>query len=263
MCMKRFLPFIHFLSTYLIFVFISPGCYVSVKANVPGVASYSIKHAKSAITIDGKLDEEDWRRAEEIYMVETVTGAEAPLKTTVKLLWDDTYLYAAFYCEDPDAWATLTEEDDPLWGEEVVEIFIDPQGKGRNYYELEINPINAKVDLFVINRGQKFNGTYKVWKDWDFAGLKSAVYVEGDSKLAGTKDKFWIVEVAMPFEDFWMAENIPPENGDIWRINLYRIERGMPGDKVEDRYYAFSPTLRLNYHTPWRFGIVYFTKVEY
>ena len=79
MCMKRFLPFIHFLSTYLIFVFISPGCYVSVKANVPGVASYSIKHAKSAITIDGKLDEEDWRLAEEIYMVETVTGAETSL----------------------------------------------------------------------------------------------------------------------------------------------------------------------------------------
>ena len=261
--MKRSSSMIRFSSIFSIFIFISLYGSVSVNADVPGVASYSVKHAKGTITIDGKLDEDDWRRAVEVSMVETVTGADAPLKTTVRLLWDDNYLYAAFYCEDPDAWATLTEEDDPLWGEEVVEIFVDPQGKGLNYYELEINPINVKVDLFVINRGQKYDGTYKVWKDWDFSGLKSEVYVEGDGKLAGTSDKFWVVEVAMPFEDFWMAENIPPENGDIWRVNLYRIERGKPDNKVDDRYYAFSPTLRPSYHTPWRFGMVYFTKVEY
>ncbi|MHB9029863.1 MAG: carbohydrate-binding family 9-like protein, partial [Candidatus Latescibacterota bacterium] len=87
----------------------------------PPLSSYTVTRTTGTLTIDGNLDEADWKRAREFTLVETNTGKPVPLKSTVKFLWDDQFLYAAFFCEDPDAWATLTKEDDPLWGEEVVE----------------------------------------------------------------------------------------------------------------------------------------------
>ena len=224
------------------------------------VNSYTITRATGKITIDGKLDESAWNKAVEASLTETNTGKAVPLKSTVKVLWDDEYLYVGFYCEDPDAWATITEEDGPLWGEEVVELFIDPDGNGSNYYEHEINPINVKVDLFVINAGKERKGKIEGWFDWDFKGLKSEVFVDGDGKNEGTKDKYWVVEVAVPFEDLWETPHNPPQDGDMWRMNLYRIERGKSDDKSDDWYAAFNPTKRGSFHTPWEFGKFYFKK---
>ena len=224
------------------------------------VNSYTITRAAGAITIDGKLDESAWKNAKEAELTDTVTGKPAPLKSTVKVLWDDTSLYVGFYCEDPDAWATYTQEDDKLWEEEVVELFIDPDCNEHNYYEHEINPINVKVDLYVINAGKRLNGNIQGWFEWDIKNLQSAVYVDGDGKNAGTKDKYWTVEVAIPFDDLWELSEIPPKDGDMWRMNLYRIERGKPDDKNDDWYVAFNPTKRGSFHTPWEFGKFYFKK---
>ncbi len=128
------------------------------------LSNYNVTRTTGTITFDGKLDEADWKRAEEFVMVEATKGGKAPLKTTMRLLWDDKYLYIAYYCEDPDAWATWENEDDPMWDEEVVEFFIDPVGTGFTYYEHEINPINQKVDLFIINSGKRNNGKFTAGK---------------------------------------------------------------------------------------------------
>ena len=65
---------------------------------------------------------------------------------------------------------------------------------------------------------------------------------------------------AVPFEDLWEMPVVPPEDGDMWRLNAYRIERGKPDDKSDDWYAAFSPTYRGSFHTPWQFGRLYFKK---
>ncbi len=225
------------------------------------VSSYTVTRTTGAITVDGKLTEADWTNAVEAGMTNTLNGAPIPLKSTVKMLWDDTYLYVGFTFEDPDAWATITTEDGALWDEEVAEVFIDPENKGHSYYEFEINPINQKVDLFVLNQGPRFNGNYKTWIEWDFSSkLKKAVWVDGDGKAEGTADKMWTVELAFPFEDLWTAANIPPKDGEVWRIGLYRIEQGKSSTRTDDWYAAFSPTLNGSFHTPWRFGTVSFRK---
>ncbi len=233
---------------------------VSYAADELPIPSYNATRTTGTITVDGKLDEPDWKRAEEVKLVETNTGKDVPLKSTVRVLWDDKYLYVGFYFEDPDAWATLTKDEDTLWNEEVAEVFIDPEGKGHSYYEYEVNPINAKVDLFIINRGQKYNGSFKGWIEWDFSNLmKHAVYVAGDGKNRGTNDKFWTAEMAFPFEEMWTASDIPPKDGNICRMNFYRIEHPTT-NKKDDWFAAFSPTQRGSFHTPWRFGKVYFKK---
>ena len=221
---------------------------------------YDVLHTTGAITLDGKMDEADWARAEEVELRETASGDPVPLKSTVKVLWDDEYVYAGFYCEDSDAWATIEEFDGPLWGEEVVEVFIDPENEQHTYYEIEISPINNIVDLFVTNIGEDRGGRYKGWVDWSFEGLKSAVDVEGDGKNEGTNDTYWSVEVAIPFADIWTATNRPPKDGDMWRMNFYRIERGDSKSKDDDFYAAFNPTTKINFHMPWNFGKLYFRK---
>lgn len=223
------------------------------------VASYTAIRTTGAITVDGKLDEADWSRAAVGVLTETNTGNPVPLTSTVRMLWDDRYLYVGFHFEDPDAWATITAEDGALWGEEVAEVFLDPEGLGHSYYEHEINPVNQKVDLFVLNQGPAHDGFYKIWKDWDYsAALKQAVFVDGDGKNQNTADKYWDVEVAFPFEDLWTAPNIPPLPGDMWRIGIYRIERGKSTISTDDWYAALSPALRASFHTPWRFAKVTF-----
>ena len=239
------------------------GILVNIMSESPSaqdVKSYTIVRADGKIAIDGRLDEKAWDKAAEAVLTETNTGNKVPKKSTVKLLWDDTYLYFAFYCEDPDAWATLTEFDDPIWGEEVVEVFIDPEDREHTYYEIEVSPINNVVDLFVINKGQAQKGRYTGWKDWNMKGFKSGVYVEGDGKKEGTNDTYWTVEMAFPFDEIWTAENRPPQDGDMWRINCYRIERGKSDDRKDDWYAAFNPTKRPSFHTPWQFGKFYFQK---
>ncbi len=87
----------------------------SVQAQQIPLSSYTVMRAAGPITIDGKLDEADWKKAAECTLVETNTGKPVKLKSTVKMLWDDTNIYFGFFCEDPDAWATYTKNEDPLW----------------------------------------------------------------------------------------------------------------------------------------------------
>ncbi|MFC1693114.1 carbohydrate-binding family 9-like protein [Candidatus Latescibacterota bacterium] len=222
-------------------------------ANLP---SYTVTRTTAPITIDGKLEEADWKSAYECPMLDAYTGGEVPQKSTFRLLWDDSCLYVGVYFEDHDAWATYTGEDDPLWEEEVLELFIDADCDGNTYYEHEINPINVKVDLFLHRNRTSVDS----WREWDFKNIKSAVYVEGDGKYAGTKDKYWIIEVAVPFNDLYEMPNVPPRDGDMWRMNVYRIERDNPIDKKEVFLAAFSPPFSGHFHATWMFGRVYFKK---
>jgi len=162
-------------------------------------------------------------------------------------------LYIAFECSDPDIWGTLTQRDASLWKEEVVEVFLDPDGDGENYAELEVSPNNTVVDLKIVR--------LKPWKSelsWDIAGLKTAVQVKGTVNKREDVDEGWTVEIAIPWaslEDIPGATGGPPEDGTSWRGNLYRIERPLGKDWV---LMAWSPVGRPAFHTPERFGILKF-----
>ena len=152
--------------------------------------------------------------------------------------------------EDPDVWATITQRDGQLWHEEVAELFVDADSDGRGYVEIEVNPLGTVLDLFVLNR----EGTLRILYDWDSPGLQVGVTVDGTVDDRTDRDRGWTVELAVPFADFFTAPHIPPEPGDRWRANLYRIERA--GDEMA--FIAWSPTGVPNYHVPARFGTLVF-----
>jgi len=189
------------------------------------VAQYLVPRAHSPLSIDGNLDELSWELAPQINRFERILndydGVAHP--TRARMLWDDAYLYFAFACADPDIWAIYDQEDDPMWSEEVVEVFIDPDGDARNYLELEVNPLNAWVDLRILH----LEPEWKSSREWDTAGLMTAVQVYGTVNDASDVDEGWTCEIAIPWSA--MVDSIDggarPAAGDVWRLNLYRIER--------------------------------------
>lgn len=189
------------------------------------VSHYQVQRAISPITIDGRLDEYAWERAAQINQFERILNDYDPisLPTRAKMLWDDEYFYFAFTCTDRDMWAIYDEEDDRLWEEEVVEVFIDPDGDGRNYLELEVSPTNTVVDLLIYSVEPEFNSSV----EWDIVGLKTAVQTYGSVNDSSDMDTGWSVEIAIPWSA--MAQDVTggdrPALGSNWRLNLYRIER--------------------------------------
>ena len=259
-------------------------------------AQYLVQRALEPVVVDGTLDEFSWERAHQINRFERILNDydEVLFPTRAKMLWDSSYFYFAFVCQDADMWAIYDQEDDPMWSEEVVEVFIDPDGDGKRYLELEVNPLNAVVDLLIYAVEPEWHSS----KDWDIAGLKTAVRAHGTVNDSLALDRGWTAEIAIPWAA--MADSITggdrPTAGDVWRLNLYRIERKggrtlqgrirdlqaqmaqldsldaqIPALKAtlsalgehyreQTEYTAWSETYQRGFHHPARFGAVQFAE---
>ncbi|MEA1996791.1 MAG: carbohydrate-binding family 9-like protein [Gemmatimonadota bacterium] len=226
---------------------------------LPEIPVYQVNRAGSPVTIDGRLDDPAWRNAPAVELVDCVTGNKPRYPTTARMLYDSEWLYVGFHCRDPDIWGTMTGHDEPIYNEEVVEIFIDPAGSLCAYYELEVSPLNTSFDALILNnavtcgsegRGDKFQG----FTAWDPAGFKHAVHLEGELNAHDGMARYWECEMALRFDELFLGGNIPPRPGDQWRVNLYRID--IQGDRVEES--AFSPTGLADFHVPARFGKIVF-----
>ncbi|MBN1400206.1 MAG: carbohydrate-binding family 9-like protein [Anaerolineae bacterium] len=211
---------------------------------------YHCYRAAGPIVIDGRLDEAAWADAQAVSLLLADSGAGPRQETIARLLWDDDYLYVSFLCQDRDIWGITTERDQDIYNQEVVEVFVDADRDDRGYVEIEVSPLNAVLDLFMLNNGTHRKG---LW-DWNSEGLLTAVSVDGDPSRRESADRSWTVEMAIPMADFLTAPHVPPEVGDVWHLNLYRIDRGEDGDE----YSAWSSPGRINYHTPERFGCLVF-----
>ncbi len=227
-------------------------------ASAQEIQTFTVARAASAPVIDGRLDDTAWRSAVVQHMVEHDKGGPAPLETTVRLLWDDDYLYIGFYGADSDAWTTFTEDDTNLWEQEVFESFLAPQSAGWTYYEINVSPRNNLVDLFVTHAGPLRQRTIVSMREWDCDGIRHAVYVDGDP-APGTADKSWSAELAIPFARLWTAPKLRPEPGEEWRGNFFRIDRNP--DKPSELWEAcMNFTGGLGFHVPERFGLLVFMK---
>lgn len=217
------------------------------------VRPYHCHRTETPIAVDGELKDAEWQKAVHMAFRGTLDGSTPEFPTTARMLWDDGYLYISYHCVDEDIWATMTGRDDHLWEEETVEIFLDADGDRVGYVEIQVNPLNTLLDLFILNRN---NRPAKQLYDWDSQGIRHAVYVDGDARRRDVKDSHWSVEIAIPWEDFVTAPHLPPHVGDVWLMNLYRIERSQRGEEFS----AWSPTGIPNYHVPDRFGELVFVE---
>lgn len=210
---------------------------------------YRAGRTLDAVTIDGRADELTWTAYEGVGSFTNIRGGAVADTTRAVVAWDDENFYVLFACVDEQAWGTLEQRDDAIWNEEVVEVFLDPDGDSKDYAELEISPHNVVVDLMVPAPGA---GGAEDWKKWDIEGLQTAVQVQ---EGAG-----WTVEIAIPWASLGRAGvTEAPGLGERWRVGLYRIERpgGAQEPEMGRRFLAWSPTER-SFHEPSRFGVIEF-----
>jgi hypothetical protein len=175
-------------------------------------------------------------------------------RTRFQARWDDAALHVRFDAVDDSPWHTMTRRDDHLWDEEVVEIFLDADGSGRNYAELEINPVNVVCDLRVETPWP----TLKSLTEWDWAGLETSVEPLKDDH--GTVEG-WTAIGRLPWaglRSLYPAEGglaLPPGPGTAWRFNVFRIKRpGGPSAPAAGAVYAaFSRPAGPSFHDPAAF----------
>src|SRR3954452_12427316 len=89
---------------------------VTTERPVGPLPHYEVKRAATPIQVDGKLNDAAWQGASTLNFVfpwDDQKGAKQ--KTTVRILWDDQYLYLGYDCEDGDVTAIYTKHDDPTY----------------------------------------------------------------------------------------------------------------------------------------------------
>lgn len=176
-------------------------------------------------------------------LVETVAGAPPAQKTRVQVARDARELRVRFHCEDTRPWATLSQRDGPLWTEEVVEVFLDPFGDARCYFEVEINPLGAVCDLVLRRIASGWRKDFS----WHVEGLRAA---------AAPCPGGWRAELSVPFAA--LGPGVGKPGAEPWRVNFLRVDRpaGVPDSPAE--LSAWSPTGERNFHRAERFGTLAF-----
>ncbi len=231
---------------------------------------YVCCRAAGPIAIDGQVDDAGWKNipwSEDFVDIEGDAKPRPPLRTRVKMAWDDQYLYIAAELEEPHVRATLTRHDSYIFHEDHdFEVFIDPDGDSHLYAELEMNAFNTTWDLLLP---RPYHNGARAIDDWEIRGLKSAVHVDGTINDARDSDRGWTIEIAWPWSNLNQLAlgSAPPKPGNQWRVNFSRVEldfevagqgyRRIPGRKEHN--WVWSPQGVVNMHRPERWGYVQFS----
>lgn len=92
-----------------------------------------------------------WDEIKPAMLCDVVTGANPRLETRFRACWTADALHVRFDCEDDHVVATMDRRDDPIYEEDVVEVFLDPMGTGKVYYEFELSPRGVEFDALIHN----------------------------------------------------------------------------------------------------------------
>lgn len=248
--------------------------------------SYHCTKVDRPLALDGFMTDPLWEGAAWTDDFVDITG-EAALKprfrTRVKMLWSDDYFYVAAEMQEPHVWGTITEKNEIMFNDNDFEVFIDPDGDSRNYYEFEVNALNTIWELSLpvpySHGGQPILGC-------NLAGLISKVGVRGTLNDPSDEDQGWSVEIAFPWKELAQynpGRSTPPALEDIWRVNFSRVQwqhvvedgnyvRVPPhgtnlssGLNPEDQQHpednwVWSPQGVVNMHIPERWGKVVFVR---
>jgi hypothetical protein len=201
------------------------------------------------LKIDGKLDESAWNHSARTGVFRRFDGqAAAQQSTEAMLCWDDKNLYLAFVCRDRDITSSYKHRDEPLYLQEAVELFLDPDSDRKDYMEFEVSPASVTFDASFSARrtGMKlsFNPQMQV-----------SVLIDGTLNNSSDEDISWTVEMAIPFDQMTGRGRRPPRASDCWRMNMFRLDVS----KNQKEASAWRPT-KGDFHDLSAFGTICFSQ---
>ncbi|MCD9026249.1 carbohydrate-binding family 9-like protein [Cohnella silvisoli] len=192
------------------------------------------------------LRDEIWLSLPFMELKETESGGPPRLATAVQAYWsqDRSSICFRFVGADDGIVSTFLEHDDPLYMEDVIELFLSETGSMNRYKEFELSPANVKFDADIIN---DLKSDIQVNRSWHAAGWRTEFDI--DQARSG-----FVSVWEIPFECFEVG---CPSPDDRWTMNCYRIDRS---ERFGDEYSAWSPTGKINFHIPECFGWLLFEK---
>ncbi|MCP4676029.1 MAG: hypothetical protein GY854_11090 [Deltaproteobacteria bacterium] len=219
-----------------------------VRVRQTKMASIAVPRAPSVPVIDGEFENEDaWKGAVELgAFAHTMTGDPVSRATTVRMMWDDKNLYVAMRAVDDYLKTRFTKHDDEVWKEDAFEVFLDPLGDKKDYYELQVSPAGVVFDSYLPAYRKNRN-------EWT-SKMVAKVTTDGKVNDDSDKDKGWTAELAIPFASLNKGGGVPPQFGSKWRVNFFRVDI----TTKKPRYSAWSPPLRGDFHALDKFGEIVF-----
>ncbi|HUT34370.1 MAG TPA: GDSL-type esterase/lipase family protein [Planctomycetota bacterium] len=187
-------------------------------------------------TVDGKLDDACWAKAEATEFRLLDGSADKPKHATAgKLLATDKTLFIAIQCAETEQLRSRKRDrDENVWEDDSVEVFIKPGAEAtRQYHHLIVNPEGSFLDDFAGDNGE-----------W-----------QSELRLATARGKEgWSVEIAIPLAELNLPKDKAAAAGP-WRLNLARMRQPRGDTPAEET--ALAPTEDPSSHVPAMFAYAF------
>jgi hypothetical protein len=237
---------------------LSLGC--GRASDFPPPPEIKVPHADVAPSLE-KADDPAWARAAVISSLTQGVGGDyrGPLpKTEVRILWSADALYVRFQAQDPSIETPFSARDADDFKGDVAEVFLDPAGMQKAWYEFEVTPRNGSFDAVYLCTGEPRFGSdgvlakeviqhdYWKFKEWNCEGLRTAAWITPDG---------WVVELAIP-PTIQRTLGKPAFRPGVLRANFLRYDVGSdhPGVHVLENW---SPVVLGRPHvSPARMGFL-------
>jgi len=179
---------------------------LSLCYNVIGQKFINPIKTEQAVTIDGILDEDDWKNSEVsngFITIRPEPGLNAAHDTDVKIMYDDHALYVSAFMHDSSRDSIMTQltERDDLGNTDFILIYIDTYQGGNDATQFVLASTGVQMDAKVTT------GHDEDWA-WD-AIWKGAVQLT---------DKGWYAEMEIPYS----AIRFSKKNIQEWNLNFIR-----------------------------------------
>lgn len=207
----------------------------------------TIEASRAAVDLQASdLQSAEWRKAHPVKIDHYWSGEAAPESrhAEARLLWSDKALHIRFVCHQS---APLVVSDKPqtekktmgLWDRDVCELFIAPDPHiVEKYLEFEVAPTGEWLDVAI----DLTSGTRQ--HDWEFNSHMTTA-------AKTVKD-----QVTMAMRIPWNDWTHRPQQGERWRVNLFRCV----GTEPDRGYLSWQPTRTPEplFHVPKAFGWLVF-----
>lgn len=161
---------------------------------------------KSAISIDGKLSENEWKNAETAsgfvtYQPDNGTPVPFEKRTEVKVLYDDDGIYiGAVLYDDPSKIVKEITERDKFGTSDFFGIFINGYNDGQQDFRFFVSTAGTQMDCMATENGEDYT--------WDGIWHSNVVLT----------DFGWTVEMKIPYAALRFSE----KKEQIWGVNFFR-----------------------------------------
>jgi len=210
---------------------------------------YICRRALGPISMDNTDHADQWAHAMVISRFLVPVTLDTPKDPTeMRMLWDDDNLYIHFVAYDADLMGTYTNRTDPLYSEDAVEVFFQPDLTRGAYYEFEVNPINT---LMALRFAQRRKGTIAWKSNWPYS-IRRVTRLDGTVNDSSDSDAYFRVIVAIPFKDLEFGDRKTPAAGAKWRFIGARCNKSTHWQEQELSACVKLPKVDFHINPHWR-----------